>query len=66
MFIFLFNGFIMCKLIRAAFGVLLQAMFMYDWKQLTQRLKLQEKLVTIMSFGEPFTKTTISIHEDKY
>ena len=44
---FLFNGFItMCnlkkRLIRAAFWVLLQAMFINDWKQTTKRLKLQE------------------------
>ena len=49
---FLFNGFIrMCnlkkRLIRAAFWVLLQAMFMNDWKQTEQRLKLQERLLTI-------------------
>ena len=49
---FLFNGFItMCnlkkRLIRAAFWVLLQAMFMNDWKQTAQRLKLQERLQTI-------------------
>ena len=47
-----FNGFItMCnlkkRLIRAAFWVLLQAMFMNDWKQTAQRLKLQERLQTI-------------------
>ena len=52
MLIFLFNGFItMCnlkkRLIRAAFWVLLQAMFMNDWKQTAQRLKLQERLLTI-------------------
>ena len=49
---FVFNGFItMCnlkkRLIRAAFWVLLQAMFMNDWKQTAQRLKLQERLLTI-------------------
>ena len=49
---FLFSGFItMCnlqkRLIRAAFWVLLQAMFMNDWKQTAQRLKLQERLLTI-------------------
>ena len=43
MLIFLFNGFItMCNLkkclIRAAFKVLLEAMFMNDWKQTAQRL----------------------------
>ena len=49
-FIFLFNGFsTMCtvnlkkRLISAPFGILLQAMFMNDWKQTTQRLKLQER-----------------------
>ena len=52
MFFFLFKGFItMCnlkkRLIRAAFWVLLQAMFMNDWKQTAQRLKLQERLLTI-------------------
>ena len=46
-FNFLFNGFItMCKLktrlIRAAFWVLLQTMFMNDWKQTAKRLKLRE------------------------
>ena len=49
--LFLFNGFItMCnlkkRLIRAAFWVLLQAI-MNDWKQTAQRLKLQERLLTI-------------------
>ena len=44
---FLFNGFItMCnlkkRLIRAAFWVLLQTMFMNDWKQTAKRFKLQE------------------------
>ena len=44
---FLFNGFLtMCnlqkRLILAAFWVLLQAMFMNDWKQTAKRLKLQE------------------------
>ena len=52
MFFYLFKGFItMCnlkkRLIRAAFWVLLQAMFMNDWKQTAQRLKLQERLLTI-------------------
>ena len=52
MFFYLFKGFItMCnlkkRLIRAAFWVLLQAMFMNDWKQTEQRLKLQERLLTI-------------------
>ena len=52
MFIFLFNGFLtMCNLkkclIRAAFWVFLQAMFMNDWKQTAERLKLQERLLTI-------------------
>ena len=47
LFIFLFNGFIMMcnlkkRLIRAAFWVLLQVMFMNDWKQTAKRLKLQE------------------------
>ena len=32
------------RLIRSAFWVLLQAMFMNDWKQRAQRLKLQERL----------------------
>ena len=49
---FLLNGFItMCnlkkRLIRAAFWVLLQAMFMNDWKQTAQRWKMQERLLTI-------------------
>ena len=52
MFIFLFNGFItMCnlkkRLIRAAFWVLLKLMFMSDWKHTAQRLKLQERLLTV-------------------
>ena len=51
---FLLNGFItMCnlkkRLIRAAFWVLLQAMFMNDWKQTAQRLKLQERLLKHMN-----------------
>ena len=50
--IFLFDGFItMCnlrkRLIRAAFWVLLQAVFMNDWKQTAQQLKLQERQRTI-------------------
>ena len=50
--LFLLNSFItMCnlkkRLIRAAFWALLQAMFMNDWKQTAQRLKLQERLLTI-------------------
>ena len=50
--IFLFDGFItMCnlrkRLIRAAFWVLLQAVFMNDWKQTAQQLKLQERKRTI-------------------
>ena len=50
MFIFLFNGFITMynlkkRLIRAAFWVLLQPMFMNDWKQMAGRLKLQERLL---------------------
>ena len=49
---FLFNGFItMCnlekRLMRAAFWILLHAMSMNDWKQTAQRLKLQERLLTI-------------------
>ena len=61
---FLFSGFItMCnlqkRLICAAFWVLLQAMFMNDWKQTARRLKLQERLLTE-------TETTIFVHEDKY
>ena len=52
MFISLFNGFItMCnfqkRLIHAAFWLLLQAMFVSDWKQTAQRLKLQKRLLTI-------------------
>ena len=35
------------RLIRAAFWLLLQAMFMSDWKQTAQRLKLQKRLLTI-------------------
>ena len=45
---FLFDGFItMCnlrkRLIRAAFWVLLQAVFMNDWKQTAQQSNLQER-----------------------
>ena len=52
MFISLLNGFItMCnlqkRLIHAAFWPLLQAMFVSDWKQTAQRLKLQKRLLTI-------------------
>ena len=46
----MFNGFItMCnlRLIRASFSVLLQVMFMSDWKQSAQRLKLQKRPLTI-------------------
>ena len=50
------------RLIRAAFWVLLQAMFMNDWKQTAKRLKLQETTKK----SETFTGTTIFIHEDKY
>ena len=51
MFISLFNGFItMCnlekRLIHAAFWLLLQVMFVSDWKQTAQRLKLQKRLLT--------------------
>ena len=35
------------RLIRAAFWLLLQAMFMSDWKQTAQRFKLQKRLLTI-------------------
>ena len=35
------------RLIRAVFRALLQAMFMNDLKQTPQRLKLQERLLTI-------------------
>ena len=33
--------------LRAAFWVLLHAMFIYDWKQVAQRLKLRERVLTI-------------------
>ena len=74
MFLFLFSGFItICKLkkrsLLAAFWVLLQAMFMNDWKQTAQRLKLQERLLTMnkkIYFGETFTETTVFNHEDKF
>ena len=51
MLIFLFSGFItMCnlkkRLIRTAFWVHLQAMFMNDWEQTERRLKFQERLLT--------------------
>ena len=35
------------RLIRAAFWLLLQAVFMSDWKQMAQRLKLQKRLLAI-------------------
>ena len=46
-------------------------MFMNDWKQTAQWLKLQERLLTInkrniITVSETFTETTIFIHEDKY
>ena len=71
---FLFKGFItMCNLkkrsIPAAFWILLKAMFINDWKQTAQRLKLQERLLTMnkkIYFGETFTETTIFNHEDKF
>ena len=52
MFFLLFNGFIMMcnlkkRLTRAAIWVLLQAVFTNDWNQTAQRLKLQERLLTI-------------------
>ena len=43
-------------------------MFIYDWKQQAQRLKLQETTNTInkeILFGETFTDTIIFIHEEK-
>ena len=48
---FLFSGLttmfnLQKRLIRAAFWVLVQAMFMNDWKQTAPRLKLQERLLT--------------------
>ena len=58
------------RLIRAAFSlVLLQAMFMKDWKKTAQQLKLQERLLTINKrniIRETYTETIIFIHEDKY
>ena len=63
----------MCNLkkrsIPAAFWILLKAMFINDWKQTAQRLKLQERLLTMnkkIYFGETFTETTIFNHEDKF
>ena len=52
MCISLFNDFMsMCSLqkclIHAAFWLLLQAMFVSDWKQTAQRLKLQKRQLTI-------------------
>ena len=44
-------------LIRVAFWLLLQAMFMCDWKQTAERLKLQNRLLTInkrKKFGETY------------
>ena len=50
-FIFLFNGFIMmCNLKKRLISVVFwvqRAMFMNNWKQTRQRLKLQERLLTI-------------------
>ena len=44
--------------------------FMNDWKQTTQQLKLQERLLTIHKRNiirwNIYTETTIFIHEDKY
>ena len=59
------------RLIRAAFWVLLQAMFMNNWKQTAQRLKLQERLLTIkkrniIRWKKIYTEKTIFIHEYKY
>ena len=54
--------------VRAAFWVLLHAMFMYDWKQAAKRLKLRERLLTISKINSvkhaqrqqfSFTKTSI-------
>ena len=74
---FLFNSFtrfIMCnlqkRLIHRAFRVLPQVRFMNERKQMAQRLKSQERLLTInkqnIKFGETYTETTIFIHEEKY
>ena len=57
------------RLIRAAFWLLLQAMFMSDWKQTAQRLKLQKRLLTIDK--RKITRWNIYrdnnfIHADKY
>ena len=57
------------RLIHAAFWLLLQTMFMNDWKQMAHRLKLQKRLLTINKrkiIRWNYTKTTIFIHEDKY
>ena len=73
MFTILFNGHItMCKLkkrlISAAFWVLLQAMFINDWKQTAQRLKLQERLQTVNKRNiirwNIYGDNLIYIHED--
>ena len=58
------------RLMRAAFWVLLQAMFTNDWKQTAQRLKLQGRLLTIKKYKSvkhiprqkfSFTKTSIKV-----
>ena len=59
------------RLISATFWVLLQAMFMKDWKQTAQRLKLRKRLLTIIKrdiirWKKAFKETAIFIHEDKY
>ena len=71
MFTILFNGHIpMCelkkRLISAAFWVLLQAMFMNDWKQTAR----QERLVTVnkrnLKRWNIYRDNLIFTHEDKY
>ena len=70
MFIILFNGFTtMCNLkkhlIQTAFWLLLQAMFMNNWKQTAQRLKLRET-TNNQQKKYNLVKHLQRQHEDKY
>ena len=54
-----------------AFWVLLQAMFMNDWKQMAQWLKLQESLILTINkrniiWWNIYRDNNIFIHKDKY
>ena len=70
MFIILFNGFTtMCNLkkhlIQTAFWLLLQAMFMNNWKQTAQQLKLRET-TNNQQKKYNLVKHLQRQHEDKY